>query len=211
MKSHDNYWIMPTIVVIIALIDLGLIDVFPYNNTVETQILNDFFIINVAGCLGVYFAIKTKLPIWTAKLSEIKKHNLGIILLGSVAIAVNTYILINGKQQALDVSPWLNNLTPFLALMISIRAAVTEEIVFRLFLISAIIVIISKFTSSRKISLIWAIIISSVIFGLIHPGFFLAFVYGVVLSYIYINSGLIMVFTIHFLADFIPFLLLTIS
>lgn len=211
VKNNKDYWIVIIIAFIVALINLGLIDILPYNNTTVAQSLNDFLIIAVTGCLGVAFAGKSKLPVWTAKISENKKHNLGIILLGFIAIAVNTIIFINSQQQALEVSPWLNQLTPLSALIISIRAALTEEIIFRLFFISAIMLFINKFMSSTKVPLILGVIIASVIFGSIHPGFLLAFVYGVVLSYIYINSGLIMVFIIHFFADFIPFLLVALG
>lgn len=211
VKNNKDYCIVIIIAFIVALIDFGLVDVLPYNSTARAQSLNDFFMIVISGCLGVNFAGKTKLPIWTAKLNDNRKHKFQIILLGIIAVAANTIIFINSQQQALEVSPWLNQLTPFSALIISFRAALTEEIIFRLLLISVIMLLISKFTSSNKVPLILGIIISSIIFGLIHPGFLVAFLYGLVLSYLYINSGLIMVFTIHFLADFIPFLLVAIS
>jgi hypothetical protein len=91
------------------------------------------------------------------------------------------------------------------ALALSLRAGVNEEIPFRLFGISLVTFLLTKIKVKREGSLVVAIVISSIFFGLVHPSFPLPFFFGLLLGFLYTQYGLVPVMIIHFLADFFPF------
>jgi membrane protease YdiL (CAAX protease family) len=49
------------------------------------------------------------------------------------------------------------------------------------------------------------------LFGLIHPGFVLAFLMGLALAYIYLQVGLLPAMIVHFLGDLVPLSLWALS
>ncbi|VUT25280.1 MAG: CAAX amino terminal protease self- immunity [Candidatus Methanolliviera sp. GoM_oil] len=91
------------------------------------------------------------------------------------------------------------------ALALSLRAGVNEEILFRLFGISLVTFLLTKIKVKREGSLVVAIVISSIFFGLIHPSFPHYFFFGLLFGFLYIQYGLVPVMIFHFLADFSQF------
>ena len=97
--------------------------------------------------------------------------------------------------------------------LISILASVSEEVLFRYIIITAIMYIFVVLSENDYISLsyksMWLIslIASSLLFMLIHPtqAFIITFIFGLLLGYIFIRYGLIEVMVIHFLTNVITF------
>lgn len=112
---------------------------------------------------------------------------------------------------------WFTISKPFEAILLALRAGITEEIIFRLFLFSLLIWLLQKITAhfnlenkKEKIT-IFSAIIASIIFAALHSFNILAFVLGLMLTFIYFKKGLIPVMIVHFFADVIPFLLVVIN
>ncbi len=91
------------------------------------------------------------------------------------------------------------------AFFLSLRAGITEEVVFRLFLLSLSAWITLRIFHNRRGAIGVGVLVSSLLFGLIHPGFILAFLMGLAMAYIYLEAGLLPAMLVHFLGDFVPF------
>jgi len=90
------------------------------------------------------------------------------------------------------VAPWLESMAgPRGVFFLSLRADLTEEVAFRLFLLGLIAWLVSKATRERAIWLGAGVLGSSILFGPIHPGFVLAFSAGLVMCCIYLRAGLV--------------------
>jgi len=136
-----------------------------------------------------------------------------VALLGLLVVICNAVLnlvfYVAYRDQASQVSPWLILLTPETALALSFRAALNEQVVFRLFLFPLILLIIRYFTHSQKASLVIAGLASAGLVGFIHPGFVQAFLIGLALIYIYYERGLLPAMITHFFADTIPLVLIS--
>lgn len=212
INKYKSVGIICIIAFIVSVIDTGLVDVFLNEQSWVTQSIYDFFIVITTGAIGLFFAKKINLPIWWDDKENNWKQR--YIILGGVGLliiiantVVNISMFANYKEQYLTMEPWMEGLTPFTAVLISLRAAFTEEIIYRFCIISVTVWFLSIFISSRKVCLITGILLSSVMFVLIHSTPLIPFIFGLMLSYVYIRYGLIPVFTIHFVADLIPFIL----
>ncbi|MCI0626472.1 MAG: CPBP family intramembrane metalloprotease [Acidobacteria bacterium] len=102
------------------------------------------------------------------------------------------------------------------SLILSLSAAVTEELVFRLLLFSAFLWILSWLFQpimamnggfNRWIPLVFSVVFSSLLFGFVHGayGFLFAFAAGVSLCLIFLRGGLESAVIAHFLADLVFF------
>jgi membrane protease YdiL (CAAX protease family) len=100
--------------------------------------------------------------------------------------------------------------------ILSLSAALTEEVVFRLLLFSAFLYILGYLFRpillmnsgfSRRIPFIFSLVFSALLFGLIHGvfGFLFAFAAGIWLCFIFLRAGLEGAVLAHFLADFVFF------
>ncbi|WP_330623498.1 CPBP family intramembrane glutamic endopeptidase [Acetoanaerobium pronyense] len=103
---------------------------------------------------------------------------------------------------------WLNFSSFNEIFLLSLRAGLHEEIIFRLFVFSMFTYLISKNINSKEKAIFGGIVLSSLLFSLMHGGLnIVAFVFGAVLAYIFYNNGLIPAIIIHFLANLIPWTL----
>jgi membrane protease YdiL (CAAX protease family) len=100
--------------------------------------------------------------------------------------------------------------------ILSLSAAITEELVFRLLLLSAFLYLFSwLFRSittlnpriSQSIPFLFSIILSSLLFGAIHGvyGFLFAFVAGIVLCLVFLRAGLESAILAHFVTNVVFF------
>lgn len=172
--------------------------------------VNIFFnavIVLIAGILGKGFAKSAGIPVWKFNYKDTpdRKNLIIAIMLGLSMVAYNTYSIYYSDISSIT---WLNFSNVFQPILLSLRAALSEEIQFRLFIFTAITAILKGVTKSKMIPMAAGMLISSLLFGLIHPGFLMPFLYGTLLCYIYRYNGLAVVMIIHFLADAIPFTIL---
>lgn len=183
-----------------------------YHQVSAIVFFNDFVVILLAGLAGIFFAPRVGCPLW--RRHSINSSTLGraayfTAVLGFSVVVINTVVnlvyFMGYRSHTLQVSPWLALLTPEIALALSFRAALTEEVLFRLFLFTLVAWIVGRLVHSQELSLVTGALASSIVFGLIHPGFLMAFLVGLALVYVYYRSGLLSAMTVHFFADAIPF------
>lgn len=107
---------------------------------------------------------------------------------------------------------------PLDAFLLSLSAALTEEVVFRLLFFSSFLYVLSWLFRpilsmnsgfSRWIPLTFSIVLSALLFGLVHGvfGFLFAFGAGIWLCLIFLRGGLESAVLAHFLANFVFFTL----
>ena len=100
--------------------------------------------------------------------------------------------------------------------LLSMSAAVTEELVFRFLLFSSFLYILTRLFKpimnlqsglSRWIPVVFSVVFSSLMFGVVHGayGFLFAFLAGILLCLIFLRGGLESAILAHFLADFVFF------
>lgn len=100
--------------------------------------------------------------------------------------------------------------------LLSLRAGVTEELVFRFLLFTAFFYILKRmfhplieqgFGMTRWIPFLFSLLLSSLLFGVAHGtyGFMIAFLAGIGLGIVYFKAGLESAILAHFLADFFFF------
>lgn len=208
IQTRMGLGLIPALVV---LLNFGLKSVLFEEVSIFQQAVYDAAVILIAGQMAWSAALRLGLPIWWRTGKASKRGKFILVGVGFVIIALNTYVnldmMIHHEGQGLEMAPWMGKLTPWTAFLLSLRAALTEEILFRFFTISVIAWCLKVLSASLKISLVMASLASAVLFAWIHPAFLIPFIFGVMLAYVYVGFGLIPVFAIHFLANFIPFTL----
>ena len=80
---------------------------------------------------------------------ESKKSWLLILVLSVLLITLNTVIWDISKEQNIQSIGWVKSLTPINSILISIRAGITEEVIFRFFLFSLFILVFAKIIHSK--------------------------------------------------------------
>jgi len=183
-----------------------------YHQVSAIVFFNDFAVVLLAGLAGIFFSPRVGCPLW--RRHSINSSKLGravyfSAVLGFSVVVINTVVNLvyftGDRSHALQVSPWLALPTPEIALALSFRAALNEEVLFRLFLFPLVAWIVGRFVHSQGLSLVTGALVSSIVYGLIHPGFSMAFFVGLALVYVYYRSGLLSAMTVHFFADAISF------
>lgn len=172
----------------------------------------DFGIVLLAGMAGFFFASRVGCPGWwrSGKSKPASRRVTLITLLVAVfVVAGNTLVCVASRNQLTELAPWLVSLTPGTALALAFRAALTENIVFRLFLFPLVAWGVGHFIRSQRGSLVVGALASAFVYGLIHPGFVAAFLGGLAVLYIYHQRGLLPAMAVHFFGDAIPFVWLS--
>jgi membrane protease YdiL (CAAX protease family) len=106
--------------------------------------------------------------------------------------------------------------THYDSFIVSFRAGVTEELVFRFLLMTAFFYILKRvfsplavqgFNTARWIPFLFSLLLSSLLFGFVHGayGFMIAFLAGLVLGILYFRAGLESAILAHFVADLVFF------
>lgn len=163
----------------------------------------EFFEYTISAFLGLIITERIALPgLWAQ--GRTKQTNLVVVLLGATLVAANTALHYHGRSEALRLAPWLGTLDLTRAFFLSLRAGVTEEIVFRLFLLSLVAWITLGIFHNRRGAIGVGVLVSSFLSGLIHPGFMLAFLMGIALAYMYLRAGLVPAMIVHFVGDLVP-------
>ena len=174
-----------------------------------------FCIYSFFGIVGILCASRFDLPSWwhpATDSSQSRQITTRVVLIGVTLVVFNTIVNVANSTKILESSHWLSLITPQTAIGLGLHAAFTEEILFRLFLFPVAAWIAWHFLHSRKDSLIIGAIVSSSLFGLMHgAAFFVAFVLGFPMIYIYYHRGLLPAIIVHFLADGIPFVIIALS
>ena len=201
MRKIKGYIYIVLISIIVGICDFYLRDVLPYNSNLSNLIAFDALLMLVSGYIGINLVCKLNIPLWLSGKTEVKKGRryLPAASLGLLIIATNTIGFLSVTDQAYELPRLFTNLTALTAVLLAVRAALTEEILFRLLAISVIIWVTRKIIKSTEDSSFFAIILSSLLFTMIHPSFLRPFIYGLLLGYIYLKNGLIPVVIIHFL------------
>lgn len=208
-KIKDS--IMPVLIAIIPILNFLLKDAIDFGNTVIGQTSFDILLLLFCGLFGIKLANKLNLSIYYPDKEKINSRKLIyiIIYLSVLVVIVNEFSwLIYSKSNILPY--WVTKLNFVTAISISLRAAIYEEIIFRLFVITFLIYYFRKIMSEFK-SVLTSILISSIIFSfLFHSGSIISLANGLLLGMIYYNIGLMPAIVVHFFADVIPFITLTI-
>lgn len=207
------------VAVLVAAIDVMLMSIlvrFYLQASISLVLAYDFSVTLMAGWAGVFLARRVGSPLWlrSRNNSSVLRHKIySIMLLGLLVIVCNTILnvvyYVSYHDQAMQAAPWLASLTPEIAIALSLRAALNEQVVFRLFFFPVILLIIRYLVHSQKASLVIAGLTSAFLVGLIHPGFVQAFLIGLALVYIYYQRGLLPAIVVHFFADAAPLVLIS--
>jgi len=138
-------------------------------------------------------------------------------VLPGFVLGVINYLLFFRHRYSPLVRPEIRNMETFYdSFLLSIDAAVGEEIIFRLFIVSALFFFLRQMYA--KIFHLWpslvsllpvalALVVSSLLFALAHDiyGFTAAFWGGLVLGVIYVKGGIESAIAAHFVANFLFF------
>jgi len=206
LKQHKDVLIVAFSIV---LLDISLIRYFAfvYGENQYGFIIFDLFISIIAVFLGKRLAAALGFPIWKVTYDgKINSKNLFFTaLLGVIMVAVNVF---SWSSYSGDTVPWANFNSFYEPILVAMRAALTEQLFFRLLLFSLIGWIANKISKSKIVSIIIGAILSSILFALYHQGFYFAFIYGILLCCIYKRNGLVPAMIIHFLSDVVPFVMI---
>lgn len=221
IKSRHSLYILG-IALLVAVADVVLIPFFrceyfsgAYDRSGMVIIaVFDFCVVFIAGVLGLFFAARIGAAFWwhpSTKSSTSRQVSVNALLLGIAMVAFNTFSIVYNRDQLAQADFWITCLVPRTAVVLSFRAGLNEEVIFRLFLFPVIAWAVARVSRSRDASLITGALVSSFFFGLIHPGFgfITAFLTGLALVYIYYHRGLLPAMIAHFFTDAIPFTLFT--
>jgi hypothetical protein len=216
VRSLLSFFAVAVLVVAVDAMLMPILTRFYLQDSIAIVLIYDFSVTLMAGCAGVFLTRRAGLPLWwrASNDSPVLRQKTYIIVLLSLFVVICNAVLnlvyyVAYPDQALQVSPWLVSLTSETALALSLRAALNEEVFFRLFLFPLILLVMRYCTHSQKASLVIAGLASATLVGLIHPGFVQAFLIGLALIYIYYQRGLLPAIVVHFFADAVPLVLIS--
>lgn len=176
-----------------------------------------------ASCafLGAVFALKTGLqPFLANRPSAWLGKGRQLMIFGVIpgaAIGLSFHRMYAPFRFSPRIPLYLREMDSFYdSFVLSLRAAVTEELVFRFFLLAAFYYILSRMLQPLRdrgwtrlgwLAVLGAILLSAWLFGLIHGsfGFTTAFLAGVVFGGIFWRAGFEAALVSHFVTDFIFF------
>ncbi|MDF2545982.1 MAG: abortive infection protein [Anaerosolibacter sp.] len=204
-RAYVSRFVSMLIVLVASAIILKPVLIMQHQSSIFEIILFEIMVISITIILGIQVSNKLEIAIWK-KSSDTKRT----IVIGALCTFVNMSIYFISRDQVLQWMPFMETLTPVDAIALSVRAAIQEEIVYRVFLMPLFVLILRSFKIDTNRIVAIGAILSSIFFGLNHPGFFIAFSYGLVLCYVYYKDGLLPAMIVHFFADAGPFLLLTV-
>jgi hypothetical protein len=176
------------------------------------QLTRGFVTVLAAGLTGLFVAPRTGSPLWwqpgdgspASRWSTVIAVLSGLAAVGYNALSVVTYAVFYHHEMTV-VAPWIQNLSPGLAIVSSVRAALYEDTLWRFCLFNAAAWAALRLLPSWRASLIVGAVVSTFFFGLTHEGFLSAFFIGLALVYIYHKRGLLPAMIVHFFTDAVPF------
>jgi len=177
------------------------------------QMISRFVVVQVYGFFGLFMArdsgIAGSVLIGTGEWSDDVRSIVNWGLLPGLVIGVINYLFFFAYRYSPFVVPRIREI-------ISLESGITEESIYRLFIMSSMLYLFRLLYSRLKA--IWpsaigflptalALVMSSLVFGLAHStyGFTAAFFGGMILGGIYLRSGIESAIAAHFAANFLFF------
>jgi len=199
----------------VAAVDVGVLPVLlasVYRGATPAYVYAfDFTVVSIAGFAGALLAARVGLPLWRRSRREPERaarETAIVVALGLLIVFGNTVVLLLSRDQLSRVAPWLLQLTPQSAVLVAARAAVMENIVFRLLLISLAVWGARRAGLGERAAVLTGAAVSATAFALIHPGMGVALLAGLALAYIFARCGLLTAMGVQFVGDAVPFLVL---
>jgi len=215
--------IFSVIISIIASLATILSDINLSDEQLPTSLANIvfyFIIFVLCSYAGIFFASKNGfITLISASLMPFRKKILQFLLyglLGGIVLGCINTVVFKLSLDSSNLPEWLNSFKSIKdTFVLSVRAALMEETIFRLFLFSGItwfsLLILHKLLKKEKhqlfmTSIIIGIVVSSLSFGLMHgSGFLYSSFMGVLLCIIYYKGGFESAIIAHFMGNFISF------
>lgn len=215
-----EYCYILIISIIILIIDIKIIPIIFVKNDLKTIVFIDFIATMVCGIYGLNIALNLNLPTYyiSYESNEEKSITSQVIFVSILIIIFNTFFWVASYSESIQSINWFNMTKIYEVILVSLRAALIEEVIYRLFIFSFIILLLkgifNKFqikSSRKKITMISGFI-TSIIFSVFnHSNSIIAFILGgILITYIYYKKGLLVSMLVHFLGDLIPFLIVMI-
>lgn len=171
--------------------------------------------------MGAVFSLKTDLqPFLFFRSSHWIGKGRQLVIFGilpGAAIGISFYRMFAPFRFSSRIPVYFREMDSYYdSFIVSLRAAATEELVFRVFLFAAFYYIATRLLQQFQgrgckrlnwLGVLIAILLSAWLFGLVHGdfGFMTAFLAGVLFGAIYWRAGFETVLVSHFVADFIFF------
>jgi membrane protease YdiL (CAAX protease family) len=189
--------------------------------TVAWQMVSRFVVVQVYGFFGLFMAqdsgIEGSLLIGNREWSDKVRGIVNWGILPGLVIGVINYLFFFAYRYSPFVIPRIREMkSGYDAFIISMESGITEESIYRLFILSSMLYLFRRLYS--KLKPVWpaaaeflpstlALVLSSMVFGLAHSyyGFTAAFFGGMVLGVIYLRSGIESSIAAHFAANFLFF------
>ena len=185
------------------------------------EFLRLFCLFAPCAFLGAVFALKTGLqPFLANRPAAWLGKGRQLIIFGIIpgaAIGLSFYRMFSHLRFSPRIPAYLREMDSYYdSFILSLRAAATEELVFRFFLLAAFHYILTRMLQPLRdrgwtrlgwLPVLGSILLSAWLFGLIHGsfGFATAFLAGVVFGAIFWRAGFETALVSHFVADFIFF------
>jgi membrane protease YdiL (CAAX protease family) len=185
------------------------------------EFLQNLFLYTSCSLLGLIFAEKTSLEAFLVR-RPIGWYQKGLTLLlfglipgGAVGFTYHHLFFQHRFSPRVPVRVRAIQ-SHYGSFIVSLRAGVTEELVFRFLLMTAFFYILGRtflplaaqgFRVARWIPFLFSLLLSSLLFGFVHGayGFMTAFLAGMILGIVYFRAGLESAIMAHFVADLVFF------
>lgn len=178
---------------------------------VQAVALRETFLYFVVGLGGALSLRKISLQDFFA--ADAKKKKKAGVLAGALVVANTIFYFITVTKYNNQIFTNLLEDNLLASIGIALRSGITEELIFRFFLINSILFIGSGIMASPSKLKVVAITLSSMAFVLIHPlnSALITLTAGVILGYIYFAFGLFGAVLTHILSNLVPFLLIALK
>jgi membrane protease YdiL (CAAX protease family) len=183
------------------------------------EVLQQYALFASCSLLGLIFCRRIGLECFLLRRSESRWRKLSLLVLYGGAIGVSIGIAYHHVFAPYRFSPrvplWIRLIQDaYDSFIYSLRAAVAEELVFRLLLFGGFFYVLKRvfdplirkgYSHVRWIPLLFSLILSSLLFGMAHGiyGFASAFLAGLALCICFLRAGIEGAVLCHFLADFV--------
>lgn len=183
--------------------------------------ISNFIVVLVFGGFGLAVArasqLKGSLFIGSEEWSLTIRDLINYGVLPGLVLGLINYFFFFSYRYSLEVTPRIREISSvYDSFIISFERGMTEEIVYRLFILSCFLFSFRHLYS--RIAPLWpgvvsvlpkalSVVLSSLLFAMVHNvyGFTAAFFGGVLLGMIYLESGIESAIAAHFCADFLFF------
>ncbi len=190
---------------------------YPYDQPlIILQLARGFVTVVAASLTGLFLAPRVGSPLWwrPGDGSRASRWSTVIVVLFSLAVvaynsvSVLAYAVFYPGQMA-ALAPWIEQMSPGIAIVGSVRAALYEDTLWRLCLFNVATWGVLRLLRSRRASLTIGAVVPTFFFGFTHAGYLSAFFISLALVYIYRQRGLLPAMIVRFFTDAIPYVLVS--